>query len=125
MMLQKPLLVMMHLLHISIILFCVAGWLFPPARPWHLMLCAMILASWFGVGAWKGWGYCLVTDLQWRLLRRAGEPSPPFGYMPMLWQRLTRRAVDARRIDQVTQGVFYLATLVSLWVNWSWLRSLL
>lgn len=115
----------MHLLHLSIILFTIFGWLLPPARPWHLLLCLMILASWFGVGAWKGWGYCLVTDMQWRLMRRMGEPSPPFGYVPMLWQRLTGRAVDARRIEQVTQGVFYLSVLASLRVNWSWLHSLI
>jgi hypothetical protein len=77
MMLHRSLLVLMHLLHIGIILFCLVGWLLPAARPWHLMLCGLIIASWFGVGAWKGWGYCLVTDLHWRLLRRMGSNVPP------------------------------------------------
>ena len=122
--LRKPLMGLLHLLHIAIIVFCVVGWLLPAARPWHLLLCAMILSSWFVVGAWKGWGYCLVTDLQWRLLRSMGENSPPFGYVPMMWQRITGRAVDARRIDQVTQWVFYLSVVASIWVNWAWLRSL-
>jgi hypothetical protein len=83
----------------------------------------MIFASWFGLGAWKGWGYCLVTDLQWRLMRSVGESSPSFGYVPMLWQRITGRDVDQQRVDQVTEGVFYLCALASLWVNWSWLRT--
>jgi len=120
---QKSLMVMLHMLHITIIVFCVVGWLLPPARPWHLMLCVLILASWFGLGLWKGWGYCLVTDLQWRLMRRLGEVSPQFGYVPMLWQRITGRSVDAQRVDQVTEGVFYFSALASLWVNWAWLRA--
>lgn len=121
--LHRSLLMLLHMLHISIMVFCVVGWLLPPARPWHLMLCAMIFASWFGLGAWKGWGYCLVTDLQWRLMRSVGESSPSFGYVPMLWQRITGRDVDQQRVDQVTEGVFYFSALASLWVNWSWLRT--
>lgn len=123
MVLHRLLLLLLHLLHLSIILFCVVGWLLPPLRHWHLLLCALILASWFGVGAWKGWGYCLVTDLQWRLLRRSGRAAPPFGYVALLWHRLSGRPVDARRIDQVTEGVFYLSLLASLWVNRVWLAA--
>jgi hypothetical protein len=89
------------------------------------MLCGLIIASWFGVGAWKGWGYCLVTDLHWRLLRRMGSNVPPFGYMPMLWQRFTGRVEDAGRVDRVTEWVFYFLVAASLWVNRSWLGSLL
>jgi hypothetical protein len=120
---QKSLMVMLHMLHITIIVFCVVGWLLPSARPWHLMLCVLILASWFGLGLWKGWGYCLVTDMQWRLMRRLGEVSPPFGYVPMLWQRITGRSVNVQRVDQVTEWVFYFSMLASLWVNWAWLRA--
>jgi len=123
--LHRPLLLMLHLLHLSIIIFCVSGWLLPSTRPWHLVLCAMIFASWFGLGLWKGWGYCLVTDLQWRLMRHTGDAAPPFGYVPMLWQRITGRDVDARRVDLLTQAVFYFSALASLLVNWNWLRSLL
>jgi len=123
--LDKMLLAMLHVLHISILLFVVVGWVFPATRPWHLLLCVMIISSWFGVGAWKGWGYCLVTDMQWRLLRRLGESSPPYGYVPMLWQRITGRAGDSQRIDLVTQAVFYLSVVASLWVNWAWLQRVL
>lgn len=121
--LHDPLLVLLHLLHVTIILFCVVGWLLPPARPWHLLLCTLIFASWFVLGAWKGWGYCLVTDLQWKLLQRMGRPVPPAGYVPTLWHRLTGISIDARRIDQVTQGVFYFSALASLSVNWTWLQT--
>lgn len=121
--LHNPLLVLLHLLHITIILFCIVGWLLPPARPWHLLLCALIFTSWFVLGARKGWGYCLVTDLQWKLLQRMGRPVPAAGYVPTLWQRFTGITIDARRIDQVTQGVFYFSALASLAVNWSWLRT--
>lgn len=120
---HAALLYLLHVVHLAIILFCLFGWLLPPARPWHLLMCALIVASWFGVGLWKGWGYCLVTDIQWRLLRRLGRPVPHTGYVPMLWQRLTGMAPDARRVDRITEWGFYLCSVVSLWVNREWLRS--
>ncbi len=123
--LSKFLLIMLHTLHISILLFVVIGWLLPVTRPWHLLMCLLIISSWFGVGAWKGWGYCLITDLQWRLLRRLGMASPAFGYVPMLWQRVTGRSGDAHLVDLVTQAIFYLSVVASLWVNWSWLQTYL
>lgn len=64
-----------------------------------------------------------MTDLQWRLLRSIGNDASPFGYVPMLWYQLTGRPVDAPRIDQVTQSVFYLSLLASLLVNRAWLSS--
>lgn len=121
--LHPTLMALLHLLHVTIILFCVVGWLLPAARPWHLLLCALIFASWFVLGAWKGWGYCLVTDMQWKLLRRMGRPVPPAGYVPMLCERLTGMAIDAHRVDKVTQGAFYFSTVASLAVNWAWLRT--
>jgi len=124
MLLNKALLYLLHLVHNAIIVFSVVGWIYPPTRPWHLMLCGLIIASWFGVGAWKGWGYCLVTDLQWRLLRSMGNDAPPFGYIPMLWQRFTGREADARRVDLVTQWVFYFSVAASLWVNMGWLHGI-
>jgi len=123
--LHKLLQITLHSLHISIIVFSVIGWMIPQTRHWHLLLCSLIMVSWFGMGAWKGWGYCLVTDIQWRLQRRFGERVPSFGYVPMLWQRITGHDVDARLVDQITEVVFYLSTCASIWVNWAWLHSLL
>lgn len=123
--LHRFLLILLHLFHISIIVFCVIGWVIPQTRQWHLLLCTLIMASWFGLGAWKGWGYCLVTDVQWRLVNRFGGTAPPFGYMPMLWQRITGHEADAVLVDQVTQIIFYLSIIASVWANWGWLRSLM
>lgn len=122
--LSKLLLMLLHGVHLIIIIFCITGWLFVPLRHWHLAMCGLVLASWFGLGIWKGWGYCLVTDIQWRLLRMAGKTPPPYGYMPMLWQRITGQAADAQLVDKVTEWFFYILTAASLWVNWSWLRTL-
>ena len=121
--LHTALMTLLHLLHVAIIFFCIGGWMLPATRPWHLLLCVLIFASWFVLGAWKGWGYCLVTDMQWKLLRRMGRPVPAAGYVPMLCERLTGMTIDARRVDRVTQGAFYLSAFASLAVNWNWLRT--
>lgn len=115
---------LLHGVHLSIIVFCIIGWLIPPLQPWHLLLCILIAGSWFLLGTCKGWGYCLVTDWQWRLLRSMGRTELPTGYMPMLYQFVTGRAGDVQRIDRITQIVFYSISLVSLRVNWGWLSRL-
>ena len=90
---------------------------------WHLFVCILIASSWFMLGAWKGWGYCLVTDLQWRVLRQLGQTDLPDSYMPLLYRYLSGRVGNVQRIDRITQLVFYCLCIVSLIVNWDYLRN--
>jgi hypothetical protein len=102
-----------HLAHIVVILFSALGWLYPPARPAHLCLQGLILFSWFGLGIRKGWTYCFLTDLHWRVKRRLGQPDPGESYVKLLADRMAGRAVDQELLWKATVGVFFATTVLS------------
>lgn len=116
---------LLHGVHLSIIIFSVTGWMIPVLRPYHLLLCLLIAFSWFVLGARKGWGYCLVTDWQWKLMRRMGMTNLPSSYMPMLYRYVTGHEGDSRRIELATRWVFFFSLLASLVVNQELIRKLL
>ena len=108
---------LLHGVHLFIIIFSVIGWMIPALRPLHLLLCLLIAFSWLVLGARKGWGYCLVTDWQWSLMRKMGKTELPSSYMPMLYRVVTGHAGDEQRIETVTRTVFFGSFLASIVVN--------
>ena len=107
-----------HLAHIVVILFSALGWLYPPARPAHLCLQGLILFSWFGLGIKKGWTYCFLTDLHWRVKRLLHQPHPGQSYVKFLADRIAGRAVDQELLWKVTVGVFFTTTILSALLEW-------
>ena len=106
-----------HVLHAAVILFCVTGWAIPAARGWHLALVALIALSWFGIGIWRGFGYCLLTDLHWRLKRALGQTELPESYVKYALDRLLRRDLDPGSVDALTARGFYLAAVAGIGFN--------
>jgi hypothetical protein len=105
--------VLFHLAHIVVILFSALGWLYPPARPAHLCLQGLILFSWFGLGIRKGWTYCFLTDLHWRVKRLLHQPAPGDSYVKWLADRIAGREVDKELLWRATVGVFFATTALS------------
>ena len=107
----------LHLMHVGIIAFTLAGWLWCGTRAAHLIMMGLIAASWVLLGPMKGFGYCLITDLQWKLRARMGIAVPAGGYMRYLCNGLLRRDVDDALMDRIT----YTATLAccagSIWLG--------
>jgi hypothetical protein len=102
-----------HLAHLVVILFSALGWLYPPARPAHLCLQGLILFSWFGLGIKKGWTYCFLTDLHWRVKRRLHQPDPGDSYVKLLADRIAGRDIDQGLLWKATVGVFFATTVLS------------
>lgn len=105
--------VLFHLAHVVVIVFSALGWLYPPARPAHLCLQGLILFSWFGLGIKKGWTYCFLTDLHWRVKRRLRQPDPGDSYVKLLADRIAGRALDQELLWKATVGVFFATTVLS------------
>jgi len=106
--------VLFHLAHIAVILFSALGWLYPPARPAHLCLQGLILFSWFGLGIGKGWTYCFLTDLHWRVKQALHQPDPGDSYVKLLADRIAGREVDQELLWKATVGVFFATTALSV-----------
>ncbi len=108
----------LHALHIGLIAFTATGWILCHTRLLHLAFIGLILASWFGLGWFRGFGYCLITDWQWRLMAHLGEPVPPGGYMKYLLDRATGWSFDNDRIDRMTSGAYAGAATAALATSW-------
>ena len=104
----------LHLAHQSLIVFTIVGWAFCETRLLHLVMMALVGVSWLGFGLFHGLGYCLLTDLQWRLKERMGEERPTGGYMKFLADRLSGRDLNAKLIDAVTYGTCAVCAAASL-----------
>jgi hypothetical protein len=97
-----------HLVHISIIVFAMTGWMFPAFRLAHLVLILLTLGSWFILGRWFGRGYCPVSDWHWKMKAALGGGRPSGTYIHQLLQGLTGRRLDSSAVDRMV----VIATLV-------------
>lgn len=106
--------VALHGLHLGIITFTMVGWMFCSTRPAHLLLLALIVVSWIGLGSVFGYGYCVITDVQWRLRARMGLPNEPGGYVRYLIRKFARQDVADRPIDLCIYAITGFCVAASL-----------
>jgi len=67
--------------------FNCVGWAWKRTRRWQLATVGLTALSWFGLGAWYGWGYCPCTDWHWKVRERLGYVDPP-SYIQLLVREL-------------------------------------
>ena len=104
--------------HFFIVGFCVLGWAHPDTRIYNLALVFLIALSWFGLGIFRGLGYCLVTDWQWRIKKRLGENLTTDSFVKYELDRLTGASLDEKRVNTFTQVGFYLSATLSVYANY-------
>lgn len=104
----------LNIIHTGIILFCLTGWIWRRTVFAHFILIAFIFASWFILGIWKGWGYCMLTDIQWHIKTKLGEKDLPNSFIKYLVDRISGRNISAALIDKVALVCFLLATLFAV-----------
>lgn len=107
----------LHLLHLGLALFCVTGWIFPETRLANLVLVILVALSWFGLGISHGYGYCLITGIQWKIKERLGERPLPASFVKYQLDKITGRDLNPNSVDRFTQISFYLAALASFYAN--------
>ncbi len=110
--------------HSAVVLFNLTGWMWPRTRRLHLAVIGLTILSWFGLGAFYGWGYCPSTDWHWQVKRRLGETDLPNSYVKYYLDAVTGLSWDPAIVDV---GVLLLglgAFFVSVYVNWrDWRRA--
>ena len=76
-------------LHGSLIVFILTGWIWPKTRRVHLLVMTLTFSSWIGLGFFYGFGYCPSTDWHWRVKEELGETDLPDTYVKYYLDRLT------------------------------------
>ena len=103
--------------HTSITLFNIFGWMFPKTRKINLVTLLLTAFSWFVLGIWYGWGYCVFTDWHWDVRRYLGYDDRSNSYIHFLILKLTGINLKPQLVDNVVLIGFLLSLVMSIWLN--------
>ena len=109
--------IFLTIVHLAIIGFNLLGWIWPATRKAHLGCVALTAGSWFILGIWYGMGYCPITDWQWQVKTKLGETNLPASFIKYYADKISGNNISSHFIDTITLGLFVLAIILSLFVN--------
>ncbi len=110
------------ILHSSIIIFNVFGWIWKKTRKANLITLSLTGASWFILGIFYGIGYCPLTDWHFNVLEKLGKTGLPSSYTEYLVERLTGADFRGDLVDAITLVVFLVSLGISVFLNCFWRR---
>jgi hypothetical protein len=103
--------------HTALTLFNIFGWIFKKTRNWNLFTLLLTAFSWFVLGIWYGWGYCVCTHWHWNVRKKLGYHDESNSYIHFLVLKLTGINFNPELVDIVTVSFFFAALILSLWLN--------
>jgi len=109
--------ILLTIAHIVLTLFNLVGWIWTRTRKIHLITIGLTIASWFILGIWHGWGYCVLTDWHWQVKERLGEKNLPASFIKYYADKLTGKNFDPSLVENVTLGCLVFALVATIYVN--------
>ncbi len=109
--------VALFVFHTALILFNVLGWLVPKWRRWNLVTLGLTLFSWAIMGLWYGMGYCICTDLHWRVREAMGIHETASSYLVLLVRLISGWDPPVNLVNNVALVVFVISLTGSLVTN--------
>ena len=103
--------------HTVIMLFNCLGWIWKKTRRLNLFTLLLTAGSWFILGIWFGWGYCVCTDWHWQVRENLGLSDQSFSYVHFLILKLTGMNFNTGLVDKFTVVIFFLSLAISIWLN--------
>ena len=103
--------------HTALMLFNCFGWIWKRTRRWNLITLLLTAASWFVLGIWYGWGYCLCTDWHWQVREKLGLYDQSISYIHFLLLKITGINFRISLVEKTALIVFLLTVLLSIWLN--------
>ena len=103
--------------HTILILFNVFGWMVPKWRFANFIALCLTAFSWFILGIWFGWGYCICTDWHWQIREMLGYQNTSSSYIHFLILKLTNIDFPANLVDPYTVILFLSAFTISIYLN--------
>ena len=103
--------------HTAWMVFVCVGWTWRRTRPAHAAVVALTALSWFGLGLWRGWGYCPFTDWHWRVRERLGYMEHPPSYLQLLASEMFGLELPLVLANAVAVVVLATAALMTLVLN--------
>jgi len=103
----------LKVLHISLILFFILGWIYKRTRKVHYLLVIIIAISWFVLGLFYGFGYCFLTDIHWRVKMLLNEENLPISFIKYVLDKMTGKDFNEVWVDYITLAVFVCVLIIS------------
>jgi preprotein translocase subunit Sec61beta len=108
--------ILLTLAHFVLIGFNLFGWIWPKTRKAHLITVAATAFSWFVLGIWFGWGYCPITDWQWKVKEKLGETGLPNSFIKYYADKISGKDIDPKIVDTATLIVFLVVIILTLFL---------
>lgn len=105
------------IIHLSIVLFNLFGWIPKATRKAHLISVILTAASWFILGIWYGMGYCPFTDWQWDVKEKLGEQNLPSNFIEYYAEKITGYDFDSQLVSNLTALFFIVVAIISVYLN--------
>ena len=106
-------------LHVAIVLAFALLWIPRSTWRWHGRLVAVVAFSWLVIGLFKGAiGYCVLTDLHWRVKRARGATHLPGSFLKYVADYVTGRDVSPALINVAAAAVFAFGCLAAIVRAW-------
>ena len=109
--------ILLSIAHISLTIFNLTGWIWKRTRKAHLITLGLTLMSWFVLGFWYGWGYCVLTDWQWQVKEKLGETNLPASFIKYFADKISGKNFDPALVNNVTLGCLLFAIAAAVYVN--------
>ncbi len=104
--------------HTLLIAFNMTGWAWRRTRLAHAVVLGLTFFSWFAMGAFRGWGYCLCTDWHFQLRRHLGDPVPESSFIQLFARQALGLHVGKQTCDRLAAGVL-AAIVVATALAWA------
>jgi hypothetical protein len=104
--------------HALLIAFNMLGWAWRRTRPAHLLVLGLTAFSWFVMGAYYGWGYCLCTDWHFRVRRRLGYAVPESSFIQLFIAKAIGLRMGREASNTLAVGVF-AAIVIATAIAWT------
>lgn len=88
--------------HTLLVLINVLGWVFKKTIKIQRIALLLTLFSWLVLGFTYGWGYCILTDWHWDVLRELGQTPSESAYIQYLFKRLLNITISRSFSDTIT-----------------------
>ncbi len=100
--------------HTAFTLFNCIGWAFRKTRNLHLVTMLLTIFSWFVLGIWFGWGYCICTDWHWQVREALGYHDRSGSYIHFLLLKITGESFNYQLVETATLIFFLLSFALNI-----------
>jgi len=109
--------ILLTLAHFVLIGFNLFGWIWKKTRKAHLITVTATAFSWFVLGIWFGWGYCPITDWQWKVKEKLGETNLPNSFIKYYAVKISGKNIDPSIVDTATLISFLIVFVLTIYFN--------